>query len=523
MHTNDDYKQVLESKLARWEALERQDSVVDDAVMISLDVGGIAFQASRHHLVRFKDSYFAALLGAGHWQPDGPNESFSLDLDPTHFWRVLRFLRTGELTFEGLDTSEAQDFRATLDYLNVEVPQDVFATSFEVMHAGFLPVNGVYDVEEGTIHDGCAVYNMTSPVDGVMYSIFRVEMPSKKRRWYISYSANRSMMGTSSDVDYYFCWASDTDYAPFCEGWRGWSKNPAAVGPAPTVSPIAWSMNIPVVKRPRHVQPGNDASTHGGTVDVLQRGVYKSYTVTGAGFLPVNGTYVMEEGTFHDDYPVFSMVSPYTGVTYTLSRVETSTMPHRWYLTYAVHDDSGHTTTDVGLYYGSWCDNRDGAPPEYGWQCTRNPDAVAPTPMVYPVTSNKVDTGTDVASHQDEPTSCTVAGAGFAPVNGTYGLDDEVLHDECPMYRMVSPMNGVTYTLFRVQTLIDCHRWYIGQIFFDQDSQATSTERLYFCWCSITENVPPQDGWRCIRNANAPAPIVFPIELEMDDFQQTET
>ncbi|KAF0684027.1 Aste57867_23948 [Aphanomyces stellatus] len=112
--------QALGEKQAQWDALEVrvQENIAAAAGAITLDVGGTLFKTSKSTLLRFDGSYFHALLGSGRWQPDDlAHKTFFLDLDPTAFHHVLRFLRTGELFLDDLSASDRFHVQHCLDYL----------------------------------------------------------------------------------------------------------------------------------------------------------------------------------------------------------------------------------------------------------------------------------------------------------------------------------------------------------------------------------------------------------------------
>ncbi|TMW63070.1 hypothetical protein Poli38472_005688 [Pythium oligandrum] len=98
--------------------------------------------------------------------------------------------------------------------------------------AGFEHVNGLYKSTAQT-HDNCPIYSCEK--EAIDYTLFRCRMPSKARRWYISYSPNKSLLGTVSDEDYYFVACHLEDDAPPESGWKVWTKNEKAQAPAPTV------------------------------------------------------------------------------------------------------------------------------------------------------------------------------------------------------------------------------------------------------------------------------------------------
>ncbi|RHY33280.1 hypothetical protein DYB32_001748 [Aphanomyces invadans] len=108
----------------------------------------------------------------------------------------------------------------------------------------------------------------------------------------------------------------------------------------------------------------------------------KSYTVSDAGFAPVNGVYSMQQHQRHDGCPVFCMTSPINHVEYTLFRCEMPSKTHRWYISHADNRQTLGTMTDVDYYY-CLCTVHDDTPPEDGWKVwSKNPDAVGPTPHI---------------------------------------------------------------------------------------------------------------------------------------------
>ncbi|GLD98477.1 hypothetical protein PINS_up007174 [Pythium insidiosum] len=103
---------------------------------------------------------------------------------------------------------------------------------YVVEGAGFEKVNGLYK-STGEIHDNCAIYSCVK--EDIDYTLFRCAMPSKARRWYISHSPNKSLLGTVSDEDFYFAPCQIEDDSPPELGWKVWSKNEKASPPAPTI------------------------------------------------------------------------------------------------------------------------------------------------------------------------------------------------------------------------------------------------------------------------------------------------
>ncbi|OQR93979.1 hypothetical protein THRCLA_08290 [Thraustotheca clavata] len=116
----------LERKEKQWQDLEMrlQLNAKSAANIITLDVGGTIFRTSKETLLRLDGTYFQAMLGSGCWQPDTDTGAYFIDIDPIHFDRVMVYLRTGELSFDGLNDWEIRHLKSTLDYLNITTPRD---------------------------------------------------------------------------------------------------------------------------------------------------------------------------------------------------------------------------------------------------------------------------------------------------------------------------------------------------------------------------------------------------------------
>lgn len=137
----------LEAKEARWQ--EAQKAVVARGTnaqdKIKLNVGGALFETSRSSLLRFQGTYFSALLGQGTWQPDATGRdspllvlyfpahligrflagSYFIDRDPTHFDRILDYMRTGKLAINGLSVADKKRLLDHLDYLQIPSPENL--------------------------------------------------------------------------------------------------------------------------------------------------------------------------------------------------------------------------------------------------------------------------------------------------------------------------------------------------------------------------------------------------------------
>ncbi|KAH9112684.1 hypothetical protein AeMF1_013020 [Aphanomyces euteiches] len=62
------------------------------------------------------------MLGFGLWHPDGPNNTYFLDLDPITFHHVMAYLRTGTFIADDLSEWEKTQLQYSLDYLNISIP-----------------------------------------------------------------------------------------------------------------------------------------------------------------------------------------------------------------------------------------------------------------------------------------------------------------------------------------------------------------------------------------------------------------
>ncbi|KAG9400118.1 hypothetical protein AC1031_011028 [Aphanomyces cochlioides] len=116
----------MEQKMAQWNGMENriQENIANTPNIITLDVGGTIFKTSKETLLRFEGSYFHALLGSGQWKPDTPNAAYFLDLDASLFRRIMLYLRTGELSFNGLCGWECKELKSIVEYLNLGGPKE---------------------------------------------------------------------------------------------------------------------------------------------------------------------------------------------------------------------------------------------------------------------------------------------------------------------------------------------------------------------------------------------------------------
>jgi hypothetical protein len=122
--------EIVEEKEAKWEQLrlKLQQNAAKAKKKIKLDVGGKLFATSKENLLRFEGSYFHAMLASGQWEPDAEDGAYFIDMDPEGFDRILSYLRTGELSFECLNSHEIKQLRKSMDYLQIPLPKSVFLT-----------------------------------------------------------------------------------------------------------------------------------------------------------------------------------------------------------------------------------------------------------------------------------------------------------------------------------------------------------------------------------------------------------
>ncbi|KAF0686473.1 Aste57867_21750 [Aphanomyces stellatus] len=82
---------LLETKKLKWAAMcdRIATHVATAADFIPLNVGSLPFTVPKTTLLKHEDGYFHAMLGSGHWKPDGPTNSYLFDVEPTTFHREV--------------------------------------------------------------------------------------------------------------------------------------------------------------------------------------------------------------------------------------------------------------------------------------------------------------------------------------------------------------------------------------------------------------------------------------------------
>lgn len=118
--------EILDAKQTNWNKLKRkvEGDTKHAAKKIKLDVGGKIFCIGKSHLLSVEGSYFHAMLSSGRWIPDSDGAYF-VDRSRKQFGRIMDYLRTGKLSFEGLRPNQIKTLKKTLEYLQMSLPTSV--------------------------------------------------------------------------------------------------------------------------------------------------------------------------------------------------------------------------------------------------------------------------------------------------------------------------------------------------------------------------------------------------------------
>ena len=108
--------------------------------IIKLNLRGRVFETHKDNLLRMKGTFFHAMLSTGSWVPTRDGAYF-IDRSPEGFMRILDYLSTGELSYEGLNKYEIQCLESNLDYFQIHYLQYtvlIFSIAFEfALKTGF--------------------------------------------------------------------------------------------------------------------------------------------------------------------------------------------------------------------------------------------------------------------------------------------------------------------------------------------------------------------------------------------------
>jgi BTB/POZ domain/NHL repeat len=97
---------------------------------VRLDIGGKIFSTTKSRLLSFKNSFFEAMLGSGHWKASRDGTYF-VDRTPTFFEHMLEFMRTGKLDSTVLAWSgkRRDKLREEFDFYQIPFPTDLLVSS----------------------------------------------------------------------------------------------------------------------------------------------------------------------------------------------------------------------------------------------------------------------------------------------------------------------------------------------------------------------------------------------------------
>ncbi len=103
--------------------------------VITLDIGGALFRTTKSTLLKMEGSYFHAMLASAEWLPNEKGKyrhlsvlilsdivnvgHYFIDMDPTYFGRIMTYLRSGNLSYEGLTSKETAEFNKVVDYFQL--------------------------------------------------------------------------------------------------------------------------------------------------------------------------------------------------------------------------------------------------------------------------------------------------------------------------------------------------------------------------------------------------------------------
>ncbi|KAL6052805.1 protein homooligomerization [Balamuthia mandrillaris] len=118
--------QLLQQKEAKLKALEElmEENFAKAKERVVLDVGGKRFATSKSSFLRFKESFFWAMLANGHWQPDADG-SFFIDRDPKHFSRIINYLRSGQFDGHCLDAHAKEKLKKDFEFYLLPLPPEL--------------------------------------------------------------------------------------------------------------------------------------------------------------------------------------------------------------------------------------------------------------------------------------------------------------------------------------------------------------------------------------------------------------
>jgi BTB/POZ domain len=110
-------KLELEEDEKHWNALN--DQLEENARKlpnkIVLNVGGKTFVTFKETLMNIKDTYFYGMLKSDRFSPD-PDGSYFIDRNPTHFPRILDYMRMGVFVMDDLSKGQMEEVKFDIDF-----------------------------------------------------------------------------------------------------------------------------------------------------------------------------------------------------------------------------------------------------------------------------------------------------------------------------------------------------------------------------------------------------------------------
>jgi hypothetical protein len=120
-HQNLSEKEARMQQLhAKWESTVQlmRDNCAKAADTITLNLRGRVFKTYKDTLLKKEGTFFYNMLSSGEWLPDDKGEYF-IDRGSEGFDRILDYLSSGEILYEGLNKYEEKVLKANLDYFQI--------------------------------------------------------------------------------------------------------------------------------------------------------------------------------------------------------------------------------------------------------------------------------------------------------------------------------------------------------------------------------------------------------------------
>eukprot|EP01118_Nematostelium_gracile_P002210 TRINITY_DN12440_c0_g1_i1.p1 TRINITY_DN12440_c0_g1~~TRINITY_DN12440_c0_g1_i1.p1 ORF type:complete len:314 (+),score=78.82 TRINITY_DN12440_c0_g1_i1:32-973(+) len=115
--------QLINEKDQRHEEMQKkvEENLAKVDEQIDLNVGGKRVSTSKSTLSSIQGTFFHAMLSSDKWKTNHEGEYF-IDRNPTHFNRIVAYLRSGEMNVDGLTKSELDELSKELEYYQIPMP-----------------------------------------------------------------------------------------------------------------------------------------------------------------------------------------------------------------------------------------------------------------------------------------------------------------------------------------------------------------------------------------------------------------